>query len=79
MVKIKFLTQDMNVLYSINAKKEPAGIDSPELAAVDADSLTGSTITISNLLDRVNRYYPDILPAWLGFKTQMWQIQELLC
>ena len=40
-------------------QKEPAGSSkSPEVST----SPTGSTISISNLLDYVNNYFPDILP-----------------
>lgn len=51
--------QSIDVLYSVNAKKEPAGSSkSPEVSTPP----TGSTISISNLLDYVNNYFPDILP-----------------
>ncbi len=50
-----------DVLYSINTKKEPAGIVSPGVAT-KVGHPTGSTISISALLDFVNKYYPDILP-----------------
>ena len=50
----------VDVLYSIGTKKEPAAL-LPEVTGVPA-TLTGSTISISNLLDYVNRYFPDILP-----------------
>ena len=40
-------------------KKEPAGsVKSPEVSTPP----TGPTISISNLLDCVNNYFPDILP-----------------
>lgn len=49
----------VDVLYAVNAKKEPAGSSkSPQLST----AATGSKISISDLLDYVNRYYPDILP-----------------
>lgn len=51
----------MDVLYAVNAKKEPAATKSPRLAA-NPLSVTGSTISISELLDIVNQYFPDILP-----------------
>lgn len=51
--------KSIDVLYSVNAKKEPAGSSkSPKLSTAS----TGSNISISDLLDYVNRYYPDILP-----------------
>ena len=50
----------VDVLYSVNAKKEPAAL-LPKFTGAPA-TLTGSTISISNLLDYVNKYYPDILP-----------------
>ena len=51
----------VDVLYAVNAKTEPAGSLSPEITGVPA-TLTDSTISISSLLDYVNRYFPDILP-----------------
>ena len=51
----------VDVLHSIGAKTEPAGSLSPEVAGVPA-TLTGSAISISSLLDYVNRYFPDVLP-----------------
>ena len=51
----------MDVLYAINAKTEPAGSLSPEITGVPA-TLTGSSISIANLLTYVNRYFPDVLP-----------------
>ena len=42
--------QSIDVLYAVNAKKEPAGSLSPEVSTPP----TGSTISISNLLDCVN-------------------------
>ena len=50
--------KSIDVLYSVNAKKEPAGSLSPQLSTAATDS----NISISDLLDYVNRYYPDILP-----------------
>ena len=50
--------QSIDVLYAVNAKKEPAGSLSPEVSTPP----TGPTISISNLLDCVNYYFPDILP-----------------
>lgn len=45
--------QSIDVLYAVNAKKEPAGSSkSPEVSTPP----TGSTISISNLLDCVNNY-----------------------
>ena len=51
----------MDVLYAINAKKEPAATKSPRLTA-EPLSVTSSTISIEELLDLVNQYFPDILP-----------------
>ena len=48
----------VDVLYAINAKTEPAGSLSPEITGVPA-TLTGSSISIANLLTYVN---PDVLP-----------------
>ncbi len=50
-----------SVLYSMNAKKEPARLIDAGVPA-NADYLTGSTISIANLLEYVNTYFPDILP-----------------
>lgn len=51
--------QSIDVLYAVNTKKEPAGSSkSPEVSTPP----TGSTISISNLLDCVNNCFPDILP-----------------
>ena len=51
--------QSIDVLYAVNAKKEPAGSSkSPEVSTPP----TGSTISISNLLAYVNNNFPDILP-----------------
>lgn len=51
----------VDVLYTINAKTEPAGSLSPEITGVPA-TLTGSSISIADLLTYVNRYFPDVLP-----------------
>lgn len=60
---------NMDILYSVNAKTEPAGSLSPELSPQSGGSLTGSTISISDLLELVNEYYPDHLPEdeWKQF------------
>lgn len=50
----------VDVLYSVNAKKEPAAL-LPEIAGMPA-TLTGSDISIEQLLKYVNRYFPDVLP-----------------
>lgn len=50
--------QTIDVLYSVNAKTEPAGSLSPKVSTLSTDS----KISISNLLDYVNKYFPDILP-----------------
>ena len=49
-----------DTLYSMNTKKEPAGLIDP---AVTEKSAThpGSTITIHDILQFVNKYFPDIL------------------
>ncbi len=53
---------EMDVLYSVNAKTEPAGSLSPRITDKSAGSFTGSNISIEHLLDFVNAFYPDILP-----------------
>ena len=50
----------VDVLYAINAKKEPAA-SLPKFTDESAP-LTGSTISIADLLTYVNRYFPDVLP-----------------
>ena len=53
----------VDVLYAFNAKTEPTGSLSPEFATAETVApLTGSDISISDLLDYVNRYFPDVLP-----------------
>ncbi len=51
----------IDVLYAVNAKKEATALIEPELSSQSDVSLTASFISISDLLDYVNRYYPDIL------------------
>ena len=48
----------VDVLYSANAKKEPAVLNAPRVSTPAA----GSNISISDLLDFVNEYFPDVLP-----------------
>ena len=48
----------VDVLYSANAKTEPAGSLSPRVSTPSTDS----KISISDLLNYVNRYFSDILP-----------------
>lgn len=52
---------DVDVLYAVNAKTEPAGSLSPEITSLPA-TLTDSAISIRSLLGYVNRYFPDVLP-----------------
>ena len=51
----------MDVLYAINTKKEMAVTESPRFAERPLSD-TISTISISDLLDYVNKYFPDVLP-----------------
>lgn len=52
----------IDVLYAVNAKKEElAATKSPRFAA-EPLSVTSSTISISDLLDLVNKKFPDVLP-----------------
>ena len=56
----------MDILYAINAKKEElAATKSPRLTAKPL-SVTSSIISIAELLNYVNEYFPDVLPesAW---------------
>ena len=53
----------MEVLYAINAKKESATSHNASGSTDNtASSLTDSTISISKLLEYVNKYFPDVLP-----------------
>lgn len=54
--------QSIDVLYAVNAKKEVAALDEPEFQPINGTALTTSAISISNLLEHVNNYFPDILP-----------------
>ena len=57
------ITHDLtsvDMLYAVNTKKEPAATKSPGFAN-ELLPVTSSTISISNLLELVNRYYPDVL------------------
>ena len=52
----------IDVLYAVNAKKEPAAL-LPDVTSTDVPAiLTDSVISIRSLLDYVNRYFPDVLP-----------------
>ena len=53
---------EMDVLYAINAKKESAALNAPRSTAKPLSD-TDSSISIADLLDYVNKYFPDILPA----------------
>lgn len=52
--------EDINVLYALNAKKEPGALLPPVTKKTAPD--TDSVISIADLLDLVNRYFPDVLP-----------------
>lgn len=53
---------DVDVLYAVNAKKEPGAL-LPDVTGTDAPAiLTDSVISIRSLLDYVNRYFQDVLP-----------------
>ena len=51
----------IDILYAANAKKEAATLDAPRVTNTSLP-ITASTISISELLEYVNRYFPDILP-----------------
>ncbi len=53
--------ESMDVLYAINAKKESAVLNAPRFTG-NPLSVTDSIISIAQLLDLVNRYFPDVLP-----------------
>ncbi len=46
----------IDVLYAVNAKKEATALIEPELSSQSDVSLTASTISISELLNLVNKY-----------------------
>ena len=48
----------MDVLYAINAKKSTAALNAPLVSTPNYRT----TISISDLLDYVNKYFPDVLP-----------------
>lgn len=52
----------MDVLYAINTKKESAGRLAPQGSQPNGSYLSDSVISIAELLDYVNKYFPDILP-----------------
>ncbi len=52
----------MDVLYALNAKKESAALNAPRSADESVISFTDSTVSLADLLEIVNRYFPDILP-----------------
>ncbi len=54
--------QAIDVLYSVNAKKEAAALIEPDFRSNNDTGLTASNISISKLLDYVNKYFPDVLP-----------------
>ena len=51
----------IDILYAANAKKEAAALDAPRVTNKSLP-ITASTISIAELLEYVNRYFPDILP-----------------
>ncbi len=51
----------VDVLYALNTKKELAVLNAPPLTN-DSLWITNSSISISQLLDFVNKHFPDILP-----------------
>lgn len=60
--------EDFDTLYSVNAKTSPqnkkksAGSLSPGSGQIVPASLTDSDISIADLLQYVNKYFPDVLP-----------------
>ena len=52
----------MDVLYAINAKKEELAATKSPRSTGNPLSVTNSTISIAELLENVNRFFPDILP-----------------
>jgi hypothetical protein len=52
----------MDVLYAINAKKEELAATKSPRSTDNTLSVTNSTISIAELLENVNRFFPDILP-----------------
>ena len=52
----------IDVLYSVNAKKEEAVLNAPPPTNNSLRITSSSKISIAELLEFVNRFYPDILP-----------------
>lgn len=59
--RFSYEISSVDVLHAINAKKEPAVLNAPPLTN-DSLRITDSTISMAELLDYVNKYFPDILP-----------------
>ena len=59
--KFKNELVSLDVLYAINAKKEELGATKSPRFTEKPLSLPNSTISISDLLDLVNKYFPDVL------------------
>ena len=55
--RINHKLESVDVLYAVNIKKESAVPKAPRVSTPSTDS----TISISNLLDVVNRFYPEVL------------------
>lgn len=59
--KFTFELESMDVLYSMNAKKELAALNAPR-ATLNALPVTSSDSNIPSVLNIVNEHFPDILP-----------------
>lgn len=55
------LVEDINVLYAMSTKKEPAVHRHLGLRSNTANPITGSTISISDFLENVKRFYGSVL------------------
>ena len=56
-----FLITYHSIFKSGKNKKEAAALIEPDFRSNNDTGLTASNISISNLLDYVNKYFPDIL------------------
>ena len=53
--------EDINVLYAMSTKKEPAVLKHLGLRGETANPITDSVISISDFLDNVKRFHGDVL------------------
>ena len=56
-----FEIEDVNVLYALNTKKEPAALKRPGLGVETDNPATGSVLSIADFLNNVKNHFPDVL------------------